>query len=362
MKYLLLLAIAAIISCNKMNEPEYPPSYPMLEEVYSDDAYQLTGAAVTHDGRLFTNYPKWSDIYKYAVVEVIAGNHSIPYPDAAMNTGSDKRENWICVQAVHVDDSNRLWVVDPASPKMKGVVSHGQKLVRIDPVSNTISRTYFLAGVTDEQSYINDVRVDTRTSTAYLTNSTEGGIVVVDLVSGRARQVLQGTPSVLADPSYVLTIDGHPVMKEGAPFRTNSDGIALTPDGSYLYYKPLTDDKLYRIRTDYLRDTGLDAAALAAKVEYLGHFCTTDGMIFDQKGNLYLGDLEHYRVIKIDPEMHVSVLIQDQRLIWPDSYQISKDGYLYISCSQIHKQPDYNNGVDKRTTPYKIYRLKLPAA
>jgi len=243
---------------------------------------------------------------------------------------------------------------------MKGVVNHGQKLVKIDLGSNTIRRTYYLAGPTDDQSYINDVRVDIRTKTAYLTNSTEGGIVVVDLSTGTARQVLQGTASVTADPSYILTIDGHPVMKDGAPFRTNSDGIALTPDGSYLYYKPLTDDKLYRIRTDYLRDTMLDASVLASKVEYLGRYTTTDGMIFDRKGNLYLGDLERYRIVKIDANLRSSVLIEDKRLIWPDSYQVSQDGYLYISCSQIHKQPEYNNGVNKRTTPYKIYRVKLP--
>ena len=46
-------------------------------------------------------------------------------------------------------------------------------------------------------------------------------------------------------------------------------------------------------------------------------------------------------------------------LIWPDSYAIA-DGYLYITCSQINKQPDYNNGVNKRTSPYTVYRMKLP--
>jgi len=361
MKHLLLLLFIIPIACNKMDEPEYPPGNSALEEVFSDNTYQLTGVAVSKEGRLFTNYPLWSDIYKYAVVEATSDSQSIPYPDISMNTNSaSKAEHWICVQAVHVDDSNSLWVVDPASPKQKGVVNNGQKLVRIDLGSNSVQRVYFLSGPTDNQSYINDVRVDTRTATAYLTNSSEGGIVVVDLASGKARQLLQGTPSTTADPSYTLTIDGHPIMKNGAPFKANSDGIALTPDARYLYYKPLTDDKLYRIRTEYLRDTSLSAPVLASKVEYLGRFTTTDGMIFDKKGSLYLGDLERSRIVKIDSSMHLSVLIEDKRLIWPDSYQVSRDGYLYISCSQIHKQPDYNNGVNKRTTPYKIYRIKLP--
>lgn len=312
---------------------------------------------------MFTNYPRWSDIYQYAVVEIKPGNQRIPYPDPEMNSwqpGQAPQDKWVCVQAVTVDDSDRLWVVDPASPKMQGVYENGQKLVLMDKLTNTPMRTYPLAGVTDQQSYINDVRVDTASGTAYLTNSTEGGIVVVNLRSGKARQVLQGTPSVTADPGYTLTIDGRPVTKNGVPFKSNSDGLALNPDRTYLYYKPLTDDKLYRIRTEDLRDSSLSTAELASKVEFLGRYTTTDGMIFDKKGNLYLGDLERYRIVKIDSARRMTTLVQDSSLIWPDSYQVTDDGYLNVSCSQIHRQPEYNNGVNRRTSPYSIYRIKLP--
>jgi len=357
---LLLLLFAA--ACRQM-VPEPPPAHqPSLEPVFSDSVYQLTGIAVSRAGRMYTNYPLWSDIYQYAVVGIGPGNQRIPYPNLAMNSwkpGEAPLDKWVCVQAVHVDDSDRLWVVDPASPKMQGVVDNGQKLVLMDQTTNTPIRTYPLAGVTDQQSYINDVRVDTGSGTAYLTNSTEGGIVVLNLRTGNARQVLQGTPSVTSDPAYTLTIDGHPVLKNGVPFKGNSDGLALTPDAGYLYYKPLTDDKLYRIRTDYLRDTSLSTPQLAAKVEFVGRYTTTDGMIFDKKGNLYLGDLERYRIVKIDGRGSMTTLVQDSSLIWPDSYQVTDDGYLYVSCSQIHRQPDYNNGVNRRTSPYRIYRIKL---
>ena len=83
-------------------------------------------------------------------------------------------------------------------------------------------------------------------------------------------------------------------------------------------------------------------------------------MIFDQSGNLYLGDLEQHRIVKIDQNLKMTTVVQDSRLLWPDSYAISSDGYLYISCSQINLGPDFNNGVSKRTTPYTIYRIKLP--
>jgi sugar lactone lactonase YvrE len=105
-----------------------------------------------------------------------------------------------------------------------------------------------------------------------------------------------------------------------------------------------------------LRNDTITSVALGANVEDLGHFATTDGMIFDAKGNLYIGDLQNYAIKQITPDHKIHTLIVDDRLIWPDSYSISKDGYLYISCSQIHKQPEYNNGVNKRETPYTIYK------
>jgi sugar lactone lactonase YvrE len=363
----LVLLLTAATACKKetpkngSGSPQLPSS--ALELVFSDSTYQLTGIAVSKEGRLFTNYPLWSATHKNAVVEIQSGNAVQPYPNADMNTwvaGDSGLQKWVCVQAVHVDDNNMLWVVDPASPFQKGVYLSSQKLVGIDLGSNTVAHTYSLAGITDNQSYVNDVRVDTRTNTAFMTNSSEGGIVIVDLNTGRSRQVLQGNFSVTADQTYVLKIDGQQVNKNGAPFTGNSDGIALSPDGAYLYYKPLTDTKLYRVTTGSLLDTTLPATVLAARVEDLGYYTTTDGMAFDQQGNLYLGDLENHRIMKLDPKLNMTVLLQDDRLIWPDSYQVSADGYLYVSCSQIDKQPDFNDGTSKRTSPYAIYRIKLP--
>jgi sugar lactone lactonase YvrE len=367
MKKLFPLLPAALaffaVSCNWGHGNPPPDPHQKLELVFSDSVYQLTGVAVSATGRLFTNYPRWSDIYRYALVETKPGNQVIPYPNMEMNSwqpGQNGDNNWVCVQAVYIDEGDVMWVVDPAAPKMQGVYQNSYKLVKINIHTGEVERNYPFDGVASSQSYVNDVRVDTARQFAYLTNSNEGGIFVVNLRSGHIKQVLQDHYSVKSDPAYTFVIDGKELRKNGQPVKINSDGIALTPDGEWLYYKPLTDDKLYRIRTAYLRSDSLSAAALGDKVEDLGHFTTTDGMIFDKQGNLYLGDLQRYRIVKIDPTLEMTTLVRDSLLIWPDSYHISKDGYLYISCSQIHKQPEYNNGINKRTSPYTIYRYKLP--
>src|SRR3954465_2107866 len=114
MKSSLFILIAVLISlcCPKTNEKKNR----QLEMLFVDDTYQLTGVAVSQTGRLFTNYPYWSDIYRHAVVEVFPNYQSTPYPDLSMNTwkpGDKETEKWICVQAVYTDDHNSLWVVDP---------------------------------------------------------------------------------------------------------------------------------------------------------------------------------------------------------------------------------------------------------
>lgn len=334
----------------------------MLELVFEDHMHQLTGVAVSKKGRLFTNYPFWEGPHKYSLVEIIDGKQK-PYPTEERNNwkeGEDGKNKWVCVQAVYIDDEDTMWVVDPACPQMKQVYQNSHKLVKINLETNTIERTYFFEGAASNKSYINDVRVDTQRGYAYLTNSNEGGILVVELESGNIRQILQDHHSVKSDPSYSFVMDGKELMKEGKPAKMQSDGIALTPDGNWLYYKPLTDDKLYRIRTEFLRDESLTDGEVAEWVEDLGPYTTTDGMIFDKKGNLYLGNLQTSTIMQVDKELKLTTILQDDSLIWPDSYSVSIDGFLYISCSQIHKQPEYNEGKNKRTSPYTIYKMKLP--
>ncbi|HEY0256144.1 MAG TPA: hypothetical protein VGC39_01780, partial [Candidatus Methylacidiphilales bacterium] len=98
---------------------------------------------------------------------------------------------------------------------------------------------------------------------------------------------------------------------------------------------------------------------VAAGVEDVGRFTATDGMEFDASGNLYQGDIEHDSIVKITPDLKMTVLVQDKdKLIWPDSYSIA-NGYLYITASQIQLMPWFNLGLNRTHYPYQLYRLKL---
>ena len=339
-----------------------------LEPVFKDDTYQLTGVAVSKTGRIFVNYPYWSDTYKYALVEVMKDGTTKPYPDAAWNSwkaGQNPTNKWVCVQSEFVDAKDRLWVIDPASPKQQGVYRDAHKLVCFDLATNKVIHQYSFKGIVGPQSYLNDIRVDTEREIVYLTESQQGGVAVVDIKSGKITMKLQGATSMKADPNFKFIIDGRLLKDDKGPVRFNSDGIALTSDGNMLYVKPLSDDKLYRVPTAALRDATISDADMKAKVEDLGHYTTTDGMIIDAEGNLYLGDILGYELYSLQtkgdpkPPLKRTNLVKDTVLLqWPDSYAIH-DGYLYVTTSQIDHMAKNNGGKDTRKRPYEVFRVKI---
>lgn len=333
-----------------------------FETVFEDNTYQLTGVAVSKSGRVFTNYPRWHEPYRYALVEVGKGNEVKPFPNAEWNTwdvekGGDKSAHFLGVQAVVIDDKDVMWVVDAGYAKNADADDKGQKLVKINLRNNEVENVYPLYPTLGIKSYANDIRIDTKKQVAYLTNSGEGGIIIVNLKTGNVRQVLLGTNVTKADPNYTMQRNGKDLLSNGKPFNVHADGIALNPDGSQLYFKSLTDNKLYRVPTKDLNDQTLSETALLSQVDFLGTFTTTDGMAFDSKGNLYLGDLEQRKIIRLTPDLKTEIVLpNNEELAWPDSYHITKDGWLYISLSRIDEEPRFGN---QRKGPYKIIRIKI---
>ena len=90
----------------------------------------------------------------------------------------------------------------------------------------------------------------------------------------------------------------------------------------------------------------------------------------DKVGNVYLTDSPDKAIRYFtpgrsagavdSPNRELKTLVQDNRLLWPDSFGIGTDGYLYVTAAQIHRTKRYNNGEDKVDYPFRLYRVKLP--
>jgi hypothetical protein len=90
-----------------------------LQEVASFANQQVTGVGVSQkSGRIFVNFPLWSDDHLLSVAEIIDGQPR-PFPNEEWNKPGDPSSHFVCVQSVVVDDEDNLWVLDPAAPKMQ---------------------------------------------------------------------------------------------------------------------------------------------------------------------------------------------------------------------------------------------------
>jgi sugar lactone lactonase YvrE len=341
---------------------------PPLETVkaFTDD-FRVVGIGVSARGRVFATAPSSLVRSRFSMVEVNPKTGTItPYPDAAWNDFSDQgdgKSEWISVQALWVDKADHLWALDSSLPKVDQE-RLPPKLVEFDLSTNRVIRQYDFNGVVSAKDSLNDLRIDTVHHYAYLTNAgNKGSLVVLDLKTGKSRQVLVADRSTFADPKQHLMIGNEIALRpDGSVVATHADGIALSPDAQWLYYRPLTDHNYWRVPTSALRDTRLSDAELAKKVEYLGSSVLSGGLIMDKNGTLYGGDLEHSTVVSITrtPSHTLSskVFVSDPaKLSWADGFAIS-GGYLYIADSHLWEVAFKNNR--PRSGPFTIFKAKLP--
>ena len=332
-----------------------------LQEVASFPNQQVTGVGVsTKSGRIFVNFPFWSDQHSISVAEIVNGQPK-PFPNDEWNKPGAADSHFVCVQSVVVDDQDNLWVLDPAAPKMQEIVKGGPKLVKIDLRTNHVVRTIpFGEDIAPAKSYLNDVRIDTRLDTAFITDSGRGAIIVVNLKNGNARRLLDGHPSTQPEKGFKLLVDGRELIdqQKKTPPQIASDGIALDAKNGYLYYHALTAHTLYRIKTSFLTDEQLSEKDLKSKVENVGQTPAPDGMLEAPDGSVYLTDLEHNAVVHWKAETkRIEQVIADKRLMWPDTLSWGPNDELYVTTSQIENMPRFNNGKSTQSEPYKLWKI-----
>lgn len=342
-------------------EPASPTAAPALTKVASFD-HQVTGVTVAKDGRIFVNFPRWTEDTAVSVAELKDGA-LIPFPNAEWNSWRNARkdevspgDHWICVQSVVAGPNGNLWVLDPAAPAMGANVKNGPKLVEIDLATNKPARTIAFDTVAAPQgSYLNDVRFSPDGKTAYLTDSgAKGALLVVDLDSGKARRVLDGDPSTQPDPKVTVTYDGKPLRRpDGRGVEFAADGLALSPDGKTLYWQAIKGKTLYSLPTESLAGgfttalmpSSLADQSLAGRIETVGENGPADGLIIAKHdGRMYVTSPQDDSIKVRDLSAKgsaVTTLVQDKRLRWPDTFAEGPDGTLYFTTSHIQDSAFY---------------------
>jgi sugar lactone lactonase YvrE len=321
----------------------------MTIELVAEFGHQVTGVTVSEQGRIFVNFPRWTEDTEVSVAELTDGRPH-PYPDAAWNTWRNAKkdeitphDHWVCVQSVVADQRGSLWVLDPAAPAQAHLVSGGAKLVRIDLATDEVAQTIaFDEDAAPQGSYLNDVRFSNDGRYAFITDSgVKGALLVVDIAAGRSARVLDGHPSTQMKKGLDVTADGKVLRRpDGRGVEFSADGIELSGDGQYLYWQAIKGDDLYRIPTAVLVGPGLAGEDVSAHVEPYGKNGVNDGLLIARGTNLmYLTSVQDdaikVRDLSQGPGAEARIVVQDGRLRWPDTFGQGPDGTIYVTTSHI---------------------------
>jgi sugar lactone lactonase YvrE len=335
-------------------------------------AHQVTGVTVSERGRLFVNFPRWTEDTAVSVAEVLPNGALRPYPDGEWNAWRNKskdetppRNHWVSVQSVVADGRGSLWVLDPAAPANEKIVTNGPKLVRIDLATNRVTRVFaFGEDVAPQGSYLNDVRFSQDRRFAFITDSgARGAIVVLDLASGRARRVLDGNPTTQYVRGATARVNGQPLYRlDGRKVQFSADGIELSRDGRFLYWQALTSNTLYRISTQVLETQGFNGQDVSGFVQNYGTNGMSDGLWIARGTNfLYISGFDdnaiRVRDLAQGPSAMPRIVVRDPRLRWPDTFTQGPNGTIYVTTSRIQDSAWFNKNAPL-ALPTQLWRLR----
>ncbi len=332
----------------------------VLEKV-ADLDYPPGNIAVSRDGRVFfTLHPEARPHLK--VVELIDGQ-ARAFPSMAFQTGMDdegKTESryFRNVLSMRIDRYHRLWTLDNGH--------HGFDAARImafDINDGRVLHEYvFPPSIADLGSHLNDLQVSPDGRTIYIADASffakTPALIVYDVKNRAARRVIENHESVDAE-KYVPVVQGRKMLALGlVAIRPGVDSIVLDTKGEWLYFAPVTNNYLYRARTEDLLNPKLNQDELESRIERFAEKTMSDGLTTDLDGNIYISDLEHSAIISMNPAGKMTTLIKDERLRWPDGFSFGPDGWLYVACSSLQQVIGLLPTSVTNNAPYQIFRFK----
>ncbi|WP_165852210.1 L-dopachrome tautomerase-related protein [Chryseobacterium pennae] len=326
--------------------------------------------AVSEKGRVFITMSD-PTVSKFVVKEILSNGNLQNFPDSVWITKPQQYSIRGISRTIGIQVSKEiLWVLDigdnNSNPKQ------APKLIGWNINTKQLHKVFTLPDpVLHPSSFLQDFVIDEKHQTAIIADMSLGGLiypsvpafVIIDLKTGYSRRVLENDQSFQPTDEDLL-INGRPLSHSYPDGKIVNpryplNPIAIDAEMKWVYFGALGGEKIYRISTESLAEENLNDSQLSQQIEFYATKPKSDGFKIDNKGQIYVTDVEN-NAIGISTPKGYSILVQDDFLIsWPDGIAIHPKGYLYFTSNQLQNKPWWNNGKDDSKPPYYVLRFKI---
>jgi sugar lactone lactonase YvrE len=321
-----------------------------LEEVLSYPQ-PIGNVAVNAEGRVFFTVHPEARPRGNKLLEYVDGA-SVPYPN-----GASQQRLFDTVLGVAVDRFNRLWTIDHGNHGMRTA-----RLLAFDlETGRLLHEQRFDREIAPAGSFLQDLQVSADGKVVIIADASfwrkRPAIIVYDIETAIARRILELHPSVSAE-NFVIRNNKRTMSFVGGivSLRGGVDGIALGDE--WLYFAALSGSALYRVKLSDLRDPTTPSSQIAARVERYATKPLSDGLSLDNDGNVYITDVEHNSIFRVDADREVRTLIRSTSIRWPDALSFGPDGWLYVADSALGDVVLQSREHIRSEGPYKIFRFQ----
>lgn len=325
---------------------------PQLEHVLGYPE-PIGNVVVSDDQRVFFTVHPESRPQGNKLLEWEAGA-AVPFPD-----GSSQPHLFDTVLGLTIDQQHRLWTID------HGKQGFAQpRLLAFDLATGQLVHDHsFRKDEAPAGSFLQELQVSHDGRFVIVADGSilrkRPALLVYDVQSRKAKRVLESHESVAIE-NYVIRTPIRDLSYFGGLFAIKGgvNGLVIDARNEWLYFAALNNSGLYRVRMDLITDAAATAEKLAASVERYSDKPLSDGLGFDNAGNLLVTDIEHNAVFVIDKARQPRTLIRSDRLRWAASVSSSPDGYLYIADSAFPELVLQSKDHILSRGPYSIFRIR----
>ena len=327
----------------------------------------LAGIKVGYSGVMYVTVPRWVSGVPSTLNTVRFESDGtatlVPFPSWDFNTNTLRN-----CQSMIIDAQNRMWIIDVGrenfyDPTPDTLVNAPAKVLILDLDTNDLLWTYQFPNIVVpyDNSFLNDIALDLDGGFAYFTSTWGDGLIVVYDFINNSSWSFTG-PSTERDSSWDFIVDDFNYGTDGVG-ASPADGIAVTPDGSYLYYCSVQGVKLWKISTDTLKNSGASNDDFNEATMLIGNKTGPSDGIMIQGSTLFYGDIQYSALKQASvedgvPFESITPGENENDFRWIDTFSDALDGSGTLYFVANHLDEFFNGTMNfESTSPnFRIYR------